>query len=260
MDLARAYIVENGLSANPDDEDNDEATQPQTIDNREFTVFLMYRARDGGTVMRPEILAEIEQVESRFLTDPEYPNVCLKATDPDATTAEELAARPCLPRLSFVETPDDVASVAYPRFTSAMDADTVESTLALYASAPQLESLRDIFFDSEFSAEDLTSTYARSMFPMGLPLPDDGTGKAYKGEDDRFQEQRNEFDRRIEAFRSYVAFEYDPDGEKPVEILISGFRVLQYFFQATANDDLVWATGSVSDCCTLHTAVRTAHT
>lgn len=241
VDQAKAALI---AQQGDDSKSESGATQVQSVDATEFTTFLMYRHREGKNVLSdPAAVAAIAALEARFLQDPNYGKMCHKASI-DGADAATLAARKCTPRTSAVATalgPDLDPLVAYPRVSTTSTAAEVDWLMKNYTQAAMVP-LRAVFFDNKFSAANPVSPYLRSMFPMGMPLPDDGTGKPFEGDDDRVEEQRLAFDGLVEDFREYVRA--NPE-QGPLEVFIFGFRILQYEFQTVANEDLTWIGGSI---------------
>jgi len=257
---------------------NESVAQQSTPENT-FDVFLLYRARSGGNILTPALLQRIQEVEAMFLNEKSYTDICLRVPNPSggasvcAQYASFVDAAPFVSQ-SFVRSSE--VSLAVPFTVDPSAAGTTQASInallrdyAVNATqgievqrtkldpgtwTPQerlhvgsLGAVSAAFgadfglCDSTLTNCDITTEYARSFFPMGVPL------KGYADSGDEFDQQQLDFGDAIQEFAEFVVAELAAeDGDGDVQVLIFGAQVAQQQRQSIIQTDILWAGASVA--------------
>jgi len=257
----------------------DSAVLQQSVPESDFDVFLLYRARSGGNIFTPALLQRIQEVEAKFINEKLYTDICLRVLNPSggaSVCAQYASFVDAAPSVSQSFTRSSEVSLAVPFTVDPSTAGTTQATIdallreyAVNATqgievqrtkldpgtwTPQerlhvgsLSAVSAAFgadfglCDATLTNCDITSEYARSFFPMGVPL----NGYADKGDD--FDGQKEDFNEAIKDFADFVVAELSPeDGDGDVQVLIFGAQVLQQQILAIISTDILWAGASVA--------------
>ena len=257
---------------------NDTVSQ-QSVPESEFDVFLLYRSRNGDNILTPSMLRRIQAVEAQFLNDRSYTDICLRVPNPaggDAVCAQFASFVAPAPSVGLTFASSNEVALSVPFTVDPSAASTTQATIdallreyALNATQGlevqrtkldpgtwttqerlQVESLAAVsaafgadfgLCDAALTTCDITTEYARSFFPMGVPL------KGYVDAGDDFDGQKLDFNDAIVDFADFVVKELAPeDGVGDVQVLIFGQQVSQQQLQAIIATDILWAGASIA--------------
>ncbi len=258
---------------------NSSEVKTQSIPESDFDFFLMYRSRSGGNILTPQLLRQVQQVEERLLSSKSYSDICLKVPNPAggpavcAQYASFVSPGPAVSR-TLARSPEVSLSVPFTVDPSRADitqadidavlrAYAVNATQGLQVQRTKLDpgtwtpldrvhvaALGGVsaafgadfaLCDASLATCDITSEYARSYFPMGVPLA------GYKDETDDFDGQKLDFNDAIKEFADYIVQDLAPeDGSGDLQVLIFGPQVQQQQLLAIIATDILWAGASIA--------------
>jgi hypothetical protein len=165
----------------------------RSVPQNDQLIHFMYEAKGGDSnLLKPELLAQMLDIEKTFFTDPEFATFCV-ADVANINTCRDDSIRSILSFFYQISVTRDANNETVSTVTPILDgtgaayADTqagIDALMTAIMANTTLGPLAAQFFDTGFSAVNQRALFVQSFYFLGLPL--DG----YANPADRSQEQR----------------------------------------------------------------------